>query len=244
MNAIALSLVLISAPWHFGLEAGYSAGLYAMEPAQGTYLNPNTHVYVEGSRPAIPPPGFFHLGISLEDERSIGFALDIVTHYKNYTVTVLVDSLDNLGVPYLLPSRIDTTAQVPYLHTQFAWGIQKTLSAAEGRVLFPLGLQLTNNWFIPAASDSLVNQYVNDLSKDIPRIIEFYNNPEEAIKEIIENESRMGMRLNLGLQVAAVKVPHFSWLFGLGLDWNIFFRPNANGKVFYPEFWLSTGFRF
>jgi hypothetical protein len=243
MNVFVLTALLISAPWHFGLEVGYSAGLYAMEPAQGTYLNPNTHVYVEGSRPAIPPPGFFHAGISLEDERSIGFALDIVTHYKNYEVTVLVDSLNNLGIP-LLPSRIDTTAQVPYLHTQFAWGVQKTLTAADGRVLFPLGLQLTYNWFIPAASDSLVNQYVNDLSKDIPRIIEFYNNPDEAIKEILENESRMGMRLNLGLQVAAVKVPHFSWLFGLGLDWNILFRPNGNDKVFYPEFGLSTGFRF
>jgi len=243
MNAILMSLVLISAPWNFGLEAGWSAGLYAMKPAQGTYLNPKTHVYVEASRPAVPPPGFFHLGISLEDERSIGFALDLTTHYKNYEVTVLVDSLDNLGIP-LFPSRIDTTAQVPYLHIQFAWGIQKTLSAAEGRVLFPLGLQFTHNWFLPAASDSLVNYYVNELSKDIPKIIELYNNPQEAVRELLDREKRTGMSLDLGFQVAAVKVPHFSWLFGLGLDWNVLFRPNANGVVFYPEFGLSTGFRF
>lgn len=243
MNALILTITLISAPWHFGLDLGYSAGLYAMEPAQGTYLNDNTHVYVEASRPAIPPPGFFHVGIYLEDERSIGFALDLVTHYKNYEVTVLVDSLNNLGIP-LLPSCIDTTAQVPYLHTQFAWGIQKTLTAAEGRVLFPLGFQFTHNWFIPAASDSLVNYYANELSKDIPKIIELYNNPEEALRELLDREKRTGMRLNLGFQVAAVKVEYFSWLFGLGLDWNILFKPNANGKVFYPEFGLSTAFRF
>lgn len=243
MNALILSLSLISAPWHFGIETGYSAGLYAFEEGQGTYLNPKTHVYVEGSSSAISPPGFFHVGISLEDERSIGFALDLVTHYKNYTVTVFVDSLENLGYP-LGFTEIDTTAQVPYFHTQFAWGIQKTLSVAEGRVLFPLGFQFTHNWFLPAANDSLVEAYVNDLATDIPKLIELYNNPDDAVMEILRREARMGGRVNLGLAVAMVKVPHFSWLAGLSFDINFLFRKNANNIGAWPEFGLSTGFRF
>lgn len=246
MNALLVSLILLSAPWHFGLELGWSAGLYGegLGEAEGTYLNPNSHVYVVASRAGIPPPGFFHAGIYLEDERSIGFALDVITHYRNYTVDVLVDSLDNLGVPYLLPSKIDTTADVPYLHAQLAWGIQKTLTAAEGRVLFPLGVQITHNWFLPAANDSLVNWYANELSKDIPRMLDLMENPEEAVMEILANEDRTGMRLNFGLQVAAIKRPRFNWLFGMGFDFNILFRKNANNVGFYPEFSLTTGFRF
>jgi hypothetical protein len=57
-------------------------------------------------------------------------------------------------------------------------------------------------------------------------------------------EQRMGIRLNFGLAVAAVHTEGFSWLFGTGLDWNILFGANSNEVVFYPEFSLSTGFRF
>lgn len=243
MNVLLLSLTLVSSPWHFGLDAGWGAGLYGkgLAATKGTYLNPNTHVYVEASRPAIPPPGFFKLGISLEDERSIGIALDLALHYKTYTATGFVDSLDNLYIPGL-PNRIDGTQEIPYVHTQLAWGIQKTLSAAEGRVLFPLGLQFTNNWFIPAVNQELVTKYVSTLGSDIPALTAMMSNSTLAIKYFTEH--RMGIRLNFGLDVAVVKVKGFSWLAGMGFDWNFLFKKNSNDLGFYPEFGLHSGFRF
>jgi hypothetical protein len=63
-----------------------------------------------------------------------------------------------------------------------------------------------------------------------------------AIYSIIERP--MGLRLNLVLDVAIVKAPGFSWLAGMGFDWNILFKKTANNVGFYPVFGLHTGFRF
>lgn len=238
MNALIVSIALISAPWHFGLDLGYSAGLYNIGADSADYTNPNSGCHVEVSRPGIPPPGFFHIGLSLEDERSIGFAVDLNVHYKNYTAKGHIEN-----IPYY-PGDIDAVQDIPYMHTQFAWGIQKTLSAADDRVLFPLGFQFTHNWFIPAVTQELVEAYITELSRDIPALLEMMNDPELAIEYIRDREKRMGARFNFGFQAAPVKVEHFSWLFGIGLDWNVLFVANGNEIVFYPEFGLSTAFRF
>lgn len=234
MNAILMSVILIGAPWHFGLNLGWRAGLYSVKEEIVDYTNANSGCHVDGSRPAIPLPGFFHIGLNLEDERSIGLATDLNIHYSNYTATAHIEN-----IPYY-PLDIDATQDIPYVHVQWAWGIQKSLEAAEGRVLFPLGLQLTNNWFIPAATQAKIEEYINTLTlEDIEILVNDYRMAIDYIKE-----HRMGMRLNFGLAVAAVHTKGFSWLFGTGLDWNILFGANSNGVVFYPEFSLSTGFRF
>ncbi|TET22878.1 MAG: hypothetical protein E3J71_04665 [Candidatus Stahlbacteria bacterium] len=234
MNALIVSLVLISAPWQFGLDLGYSAGLYNIGADSADYTNPNSGCHVEVSRPGIPPPGFFHIGLSLEDERSIGFAVDLNVHYKNYTAKGHIEN-----IPYY-PLDIDATQDIPYVHVQWAWGLQKSFSAANDRVLFPLGFQFTNNWFIPAATQAKVEEYINTLTlEDIKILVNDYRMAIDYVKE-----HRMGMRLNFGFAVAAVHTEGFSWLFGTGLDWNILFGSTSNGVVFYPEFGLSTAFRF
>ncbi len=239
MNVLLLSLTLVTSPWHFGLDAGWSAGLYGFPADTEVYVNPNTHVHVVANRPAIPPPGFFKMGISLEDERSIGIALDLALHYKNYLASGFVDSLHYLYIPGL-PDSMAGTQEIPYIHTQFAWGIQKTLSAAEDRVLFPLGLQMTDNWFIPVLTQNMLEDYLSKLSlEDIERL---YNDKAFAFRYFTEH--RMGIRLNLGLDVAIVKVKGFSWLAGMGFDWNFLFQKNSNDLGFYPEFGLHSGFRF
>lgn len=234
MNCLTLLLSLVSSPWHFGLNSGWAAGLYAIDVENVDYTNANSGCHVVGVRPAIAPPGFFHLALSLEDERSIGFATSLETHYKTYRATAHIEK-----IPYY-PLPVDATQDIPYVHVQWAWGVQKTLSVAEGRVLFPLGLSLTNNWIIPAATQDMVEEYINTLSlNDIEKLVNDYT---MAIDSIIEKP--MGVRLNLGLDVAIVKTPGFSWLAGMGLDWNILFKKTANDVGFYPVFGLRTGFRF
>jgi hypothetical protein len=227
---------LISAPWHFGLNVGWRAGLYSIPEEKVDYTNENAGTHVVGSRPAIMPPGFFRFGIYLEDEKSIGIATDVNVHYKNYRAIAHIDDL-----PYPFGAlEIDADQEIPYVHVQWAWGIQKSLQAAKGRVLFPLGVQFTNNWLIPAASQDLIEEYINNLTlEDIEILVNDYRMAIDYVKE-----HRWGMRLNFGLAVAAVQTKGFSWLFGTGLDWNILFGANSNGVAFYPEFNLSTGFRF
>lgn len=237
MNAILMSVILVCAPWHFGLNIGWRAGLYTITEENVDYTNENAGTHVVGSRPAIPPPGFFRFGINLEDERSIGLATDINIHYKNYTADA---TISDMPPPFNLWGTIEATQDIPYVHVQWAWGLQKSLAAARGRVLFPLGFQFTNNWFIPAVSEELVEKYIETLRFEDYEII--INDHTMAVKYV--QEHRMGMRLNFGFAVAAVHTEGFSWLFGTGLDWNILFGANSNEVVFYPEFSLSTGFRF
>jgi hypothetical protein len=234
MNALLVSIILITAPWHFGLNVGWRAGLYSIPQEDVDYTNENAGTHVVGTRPAIAPPGFFRFGINLEDERSIGFATDVNVHYKNYIAKAEISD-----IPYY-PLDIDATQDIPYVHVQWAWGLQKSFSAANGRVLFPLGFQFTNNWFIPAATQELVEEYINTLTlEDIEILINDYMMAIDYVKE-----HKMGMRLNFGLAGAVVHTPGFSWLLGTGLDWNILFGKTDNGVGFYPEFNLYTGFRF
>jgi len=217
MNAFVLGVVLVCAPWHFGFKLGWSAGLYGIPEETVNYRNPSGSV-VDASRPAIPPPGFFRFGLSVEDERSIGFATDLNIHYKNYTTTAYIDS-----VPYFTDryGPINATQDIPYMHVQWAWGIQKTIEAGQGCIHIPLGFQFTNNWFVPAVTEQMVEDYIVDLASDIPALLELVENPELAIDYV--KEHRMGMRLNFAFNGVLVRSGSFRWLLGTALDWNILF---------------------
>lgn len=244
MNALVLTLALVSAPWHFGIEGGWSAGLYGWNAETGEYTNPNSGCRVVASRPAIPPPGFFRFGFSLEDERSIGYTLDFGIHYKNYYVDGIIENIPYDHIHGVESMDIDTL--IPYVHVQGAGGIQKTLVVGNGRLHIPLGVQLTYNYFIPALTQSVVDIYAEDLTEELSGnigfILDWVDNPYLIIKYV--DEHRMGLRLNFGLMGAIVHSEHFNWLAGANLDWNVFFGANRNNLIVYPEFGLSTGFRF
>ncbi|MBN2379747.1 hypothetical protein JXM67_08105 [candidate division WOR-3 bacterium] len=242
MNALMLVLTLVSAPWHFGIRGGWSAGLYGWNAETGTYENPNSHCLVIVSRPAIPPPGFGRFGFSLEDERSIGYTLDFGIHYKTYPADGYVTN-----IPYMPDSlRMNINEYVPYVHVQGGLGIQKTLRVAEGRIHIPLGFQLTYNYFIPALTQDLVDTYAEDLTEmlrsDFISALDWVNDPYLIIQYV--DEHKMGMRVNFGFLGAIVHSDHFNWLAGANLDWNVFFGRNRNNLALYPEFGLSTGFVF
>ncbi|MBD3286962.1 hypothetical protein GF359_09955 [candidate division WOR-3 bacterium] len=244
MNSFLLTLVVISAPWHFGIKGGWSAGLYGWNAETGTYENPNSHCLVIASRPAILPPGFGRFGFSLEDERSIGYTLDLGIHYKNYYVDAHVENIPYDHIHGVDTMDIDTV--IPYVHVQGAGGVQKTLVLGNGRLHIPLGVQLTYNYFIPALTQNLVDTYAEDLTemlrKDLFSALDWINDPYLIIQYV--DEHKMGLRFNFGLMGAIVNSPHFNWLAGVNLDWNVFFGRNRNDIVLYPEFGLSTGFVF
>jgi hypothetical protein len=141
--------------------------------------------------------------------------------------------------------REDIEQDVPYVHLQIGGGVQKTLQVAGGRIMFPMGGQLTYNYFIPALTQDLVDAYAEDLGEELRNLStawEWLNHPE-LVRDYID-EHKMGLKLNFGFMGALVHSPRFSWLMGVGLDWNILFGANRNNLVLYPEFGLSTGFRF
>jgi|GEM_PF-3245290 len=241
MNSFFLMLIVISAPWHFGIKGGWSAGLYGWNAETGEYTNPNSGCHVVASRLAISPPGFGRFGFSLEDERSIGYTLDFGIHYHEYFVDGTIEH-----IPYMGDLVMEVDTLIPYVHLQGAGGVQKTLVLGNGRLHIPLGAQLTYNYFIPALTQSVVDIYAEDLTEelrgDIIFIYDWIQNPYLIIKYV--DEHKLGLRLNFGLMGAIVHLERFNWLAGANLDWNVFFGANRNEIVLYPEFGLSTGFVF
>ncbi len=241
MNLFLLINLLISAPWQFGVEAGWAAGLYAWPAEDDHYINPNAGTQVNTSRPAIPLPGYAHLGFSLEPQASIGYGLDLDFHYKTYHVTGKVGN-----IPYMRLLTFTLNEDVPYVHFSAGAGLQKTLKLSNGKVLFPLGIQLTYNYFIPVLTQELLNIYAEKLTKETltgaTDILKWTQDPKLIVDYI--DEHKMGMRIKTGFGLALYKTPTFTWSLEAKLDWNVLFGANQNKLLFYPEFGLLTGFRF